>query len=355
MAGASGLPGGGPAPDTSLRTLRDLAWKGPPVDILDMNVDSRLVHDLAAKEYRDDPRQTDRIRNIFRGLTRFRVKREIKGVYGRSFQGTFSQFAEIREEGLSYHPHRCYTTPGFLALPYLGLKGRNKAKGHPPSTLHLAKTLLQYHFRFDEYALDDDEPPMSVNPGGTAAIRLSRPLVLYDKDIYKQCNIGLTEPAYGKGTLLTSSRARAQSIWPDLSLRALKDCNGLPATSPSLPPKFPRSLCNAVEAYFGMPPSSFPDNTFPQCCRDPLSQEESITAEKLPGPDTGNSAGTSAYHSIFARTVAAIPVLFARIHTVMRFPIDILGRLQPHQSDSSYRAHVDKVISLLQEPSVCSD
>lgn len=47
-------------------------------------------------------------------------------------------------------------TPGFLSLPCLSLAEKSKAKKHLTS-LHTAKTLLQHHFRFDEYALDNDE------------------------------------------------------------------------------------------------------------------------------------------------------------------------------------------------------
>lgn len=61
-----------------------------------------LALEIAAAEYQDDLQKDDKIRNILHGLTRFRVKRESKGIHGRSFQGAFSQFAETRQDGMLY-------------------------------------------------------------------------------------------------------------------------------------------------------------------------------------------------------------------------------------------------------------
>ncbi|KAL8994206.1 MAG: hypothetical protein Q9169_005752 [Polycauliona sp. 2 TL-2023] len=61
-----------------------------------------LALDVVAAEEDVDPRpahKRDKIRNISRGLNRFRIKRESKGVHGRSFQGAFSQFAETGNDG----------------------------------------------------------------------------------------------------------------------------------------------------------------------------------------------------------------------------------------------------------------
>ena len=135
--------------------------------------------DITAVEYHNDPQKDDKIRNVLRGLTRFRVKRESKGMHGRSFQGAFSQFAEIGPGGICFPflfvgvslisisslTFVVGDTPGFMSLPCLSLGKVPKARKPLASNLHAPKTLLQYHFRFDEYALDDDEYPIISKSG----------------------------------------------------------------------------------------------------------------------------------------------------------------------------------------------
>ena len=54
---------------------------------------------------------------------------------------------------------------GFLSLPYLCLDQFLHATTPRSSTLHLPKTLLQHHFRFDEYASDEDESFLFAESG----------------------------------------------------------------------------------------------------------------------------------------------------------------------------------------------
>lgn len=55
--------------------------------------------DLAIEEFQPDPSNADKMRNLSRGLTRFRTERENKGVHGRSFRGGFSSFAASGQKG----------------------------------------------------------------------------------------------------------------------------------------------------------------------------------------------------------------------------------------------------------------
>ncbi|KAI4203029.1 MAG: hypothetical protein LQ346_001876 [Caloplaca aetnensis] len=68
-----------------------------------------LALGVAAAEYTNDPKKADKIRNVSRGLRRFRVKRESKGVHGHSFRGAFTGFEEVGEEDyLITPPKRMY-------------------------------------------------------------------------------------------------------------------------------------------------------------------------------------------------------------------------------------------------------
>ncbi|KAL8887883.1 MAG: hypothetical protein Q9215_004611 [Flavoplaca cf. flavocitrina] len=115
--------------------------------------------DLAIDEFQPDPSNADKMRNLSRGLTRFRTERENKGVHGRSFRGGFSSFAASGQKA------RSLDAGGFLSLPYLCLDQLLHATTPRSSILHSPKTLLQHHFRFDEYASDKDESFPSAESG----------------------------------------------------------------------------------------------------------------------------------------------------------------------------------------------
>ncbi|KAL8653774.1 MAG: hypothetical protein Q9226_003709 [Calogaya cf. arnoldii] len=188
--------------------------------------------DLAIEEFRVDPSSADKLRNLSRGLTRFRTKRESKGIHGRSFQGAYSLFAEVGREDLD--------TCGFLSLSSLCLDELPQAATPRSSTLHSPKTLLQHHFRFDEYAMHEDESMGSIKPGKNILGATARPLTVLVDELWGLC--------LDERTIITSSRASAHDLWPSIASPrsiALK----APANQPTehLPP----SLINALKDYFG--------------------------------------------------------------------------------------------------------
>lgn len=136
------------------------------------------------------------MRNLSRGLTRFRTIRESKGVHGRSFRGGFSSFAALGQEGIcqtfvcARHPFaeaQSLDARGFLSLPFLCLDETLHATTLRPSTLHSPKTLLQHHFRFDEYAFDEDESLLSIRPGKHILGTPVRPLTVLVDELWGLC------------------------------------------------------------------------------------------------------------------------------------------------------------------------
>ncbi|KAL8675710.1 MAG: hypothetical protein Q9186_007662 [Xanthomendoza sp. 1 TL-2023] len=217
-------------------------------------VGETLALDVAAIEYDGHPQKVDKIRNISRGLTRFRIEHESKGVHGRSFPGAFSQFAEVGQEGmlqvfLAPNPHELKLhaepeTPGFLSLPYLSLDELSKARRRyrQPSTLHLAKTLLQHHFRFDKYALDDDVPARPVKSFKSLMVPSIPPATVFVGELWGLC--------LDQHILITSSASPAQNFWPRIISTSPQPTVAFkqPLDPPALTP--PHSFENALNNYF---------------------------------------------------------------------------------------------------------
>ncbi|KAL8721956.1 MAG: hypothetical protein Q9225_001470 [Loekoesia sp. 1 TL-2023] len=129
-------------PQTFSGQLKDIgprstrSWSHLQQEELDFQRFVTLALDIAATEYQDDPQKDDKIRNVSRGLTRFRVKRESKGIHGRSFQGAFSQFAEIGQEGsmlLSFH-----------LTSFLSFAVTSRTDSIPPKTAFRLKRLCDH-------------------------------------------------------------------------------------------------------------------------------------------------------------------------------------------------------------------
>ncbi|KAL8782702.1 MAG: hypothetical protein Q9213_005182 [Squamulea squamosa] len=144
-------------------------WIHVQPEELDFQQFHTIALEIAFKEYKNDPSSTDKLRNISRVLTRFRQKRESKGVHGRSFQAAFSRFREVgRKDELS------------------------NAREPQSSTSHLPKTLLQHHYRFDEYALHSEEPLVSIKPTRHIPGFKARPLTVLVDELWGLC---LDEPS----------------------------------------------------------------------------------------------------------------------------------------------------------------
>ncbi|KAL8700997.1 MAG: hypothetical protein Q9224_000709 [Gallowayella concinna] len=195
-----------------------------------------LALDLAAIEYDGHHQKVDKVRNISRGLTRFRIEHESKGVHGRSFQGAFSQFAEVGQEDLE--------TPAFLSLPYLSLDELSKARYRyrQPSALHLAKTLLQHHFRFDTFALDNDEHTRPIKSRKSLIVPSIPPATVFVGEFWGLC--------LNQHILITSSASPAQNFWPRIISTSQQPSV---ASKQPLDPAaliIPHSFKNALNNYF---------------------------------------------------------------------------------------------------------
>ncbi|KAL8775088.1 MAG: hypothetical protein Q9209_000567 [Squamulea sp. 1 TL-2023] len=185
------------------------------------------------EEYKGDPSSTDKLRNISRGLARFRQKRESKGVHGRSFQAAFSRFGEVGRKDLD--------ASGFLSLPYLYLDEISDARGPRSSTSHRPKTLLQHHYRFDEYALHNEEPLVSVKPSRRIPGFKACPLTVLVDELWGLC--------LDEHTVITASRAPAQDLWPSIDSPPPPKVVDKSLNLETTP--LPSSLINALKGYFG--------------------------------------------------------------------------------------------------------